>query len=64
MELVLNILMVDLLKKNIKHFKAESIAVLLFIMMNIPNSIHTSKVTAKSENEVSLAIGKIAIVAV
>ena len=64
MEPVLNILMVGLLKRIQSILKQSLLLICLFIIMNIPNKIHTSKVTDKSAKDVSLAIGKIAITAV
>ena len=46
-----------LIKKKTKHFKAESSADLLFIIITTPNKIQTSKVTVKSVKEVALTLG-------
>ena len=47
-----------------ENFKAESFADLLFIIIKTPNKTHHSKVIEISANEVSFAIGSIAIIPV
>ena len=52
------------IRKNTKHFKAESLLDLLFIIMKIPKNIHTSNVDTIVSNDEYLKIGTIAIKAV
>ena len=52
------------MRKNTKHFKAESKGDLLFVMIIMPNSTQHSNVMLISANDVSFAIGKSAIMPV
>ena len=56
MELGVSKQAVDLLKKNTKHFNAESFAYLLFIIIIISNKSHASKPVVISLNDVYLLL--------
>ena len=52
------------MRKKTKHLSADSIGVLLFVMMRMPKRIHTSKEIVISAKDVSFAAGRIAMRAV